>query len=699
MRARYPDVEDVVVRDGVRVGFEVYEPRDEPTTDATILLVTPMPLVHARQWKLQIPMLARHARVLVVDHRGNGRSDRPTEPAGYAIEEDVADVVAILDTTATARVIAVGVSGGGRRALELAAHCPERVAGVVAIAPTVVFAVDDFEAVREHYEGIQRFNRHHIRDDFDDFVSWFFAQCFTDDHALHPFEDAWAYAHETTPEVLVSFFGAASLPDVEGARALCRAVRCPVLVLHGTDDALIPHEVGEAVAGWTAGSLVSLEGVGHVPTVREPVRTNLLIRDFVRETAGRRSPTPRWTPPRKRARRALFLSSPIGLGHARRDLAIADELRGLRPDVGIEWLAQHPVSQVLAARGERIHPASRWLASEAGHVEGESGEHDLHAFRAWRSMDEILVHNFHVLAELAESDHHDLWVGDEAWELDHFLHENPELKSAAYAWLTDFVGFLPIDGDDAWEQRIAADHNAWMIEQVDRLPRVRDGALFVGDVEDVVPDAFGPGLPSIRAWTREHYAFPGYVTGFTPLDPADRAGVREELGWRPGEPVCLVTAGGTGIGLPLLRRVVDAVPAIRERVPEMRVVVVTGPRLDPDTVPPAPGLEVHGWVPDLHRHLGACDVAITHGGLTTTMELTAHRRPFLYVPLQRHFEQQRHVTHRLARHRAGRRMDWGDLRPDALADALHTEVARAVDYRPVDAGGAARAATRLASLL
>jgi hypothetical protein len=81
------------------------------------------------------------------------------------------------------------------------------------------------------------------------------------------------------------------------------------------------------------------------------------------------------------------------------------------------------------------------------------------------------------------------------------------------------------------------------------------------------------------------------------------------------------------------------------------------------------------------------------------MELTANRRPFIYVPLRRHFEQNRHVPHRLRRYRAGRRMTWDELTPDALADAISSEIGQAADYRPVDPGGAARAATRLTQLL
>jgi UDP:flavonoid glycosyltransferase YjiC (YdhE family) len=134
-------------------------------------------------------------------------------------------------------------------------------------------------------------------------------------------------------------------------------------------------------------------------------------------------------------------------------------------------------------------------------------------------------------------------------------------------------------------------------------------------------------------------------------------------------------------------------------VPGLRLVVVTGPRIDARMLPAAPGLEVHGWVPDLYRQLAVCDLAITHGGLTTTMELAANRRPFLYVPLRRHFEQNLHVAHRLRRHRAGRRMDWAELGPDALADAIAREIGREVDPLPVDPGGAARAAAHLAELL
>ena len=119
-------------------------------------------------------------------------------------------------------------------------------------------------------------------------------------------------------------------------------------------------------------------------------------------------------------------------------------------------------------------------------------------------------------------------------------------------------------------------------------------------------------------------------------------------------------------------------------MPGLRTVVVTGPRIDPASVPAADGLEVLGYVPDLYRHLAAADLAVVQGGLSTTMELTACRRPFLYVPLRNHFEQKIHVRHRLERHRAGRRLDWAETEPDGLAAAIAAEIGREVDYRPVD---------------
>jgi predicted glycosyltransferase len=129
------------------------------------------------------------------------------------------------------------------------------------------------------------------------------------------------------------------------------------------------------------------------------------------------------------------------------------------------------------------------------------------------------------------------------------------------------------------------------------------------------------------------------------------------------------------------------------------MIAVAGPRIDPALLDAPRGVEVRAYVPDLYRHLVAADLAVVQGGLTTTMELVAGRRPFLYFPLANHFEQNRHVAHRLDRYGGGRRMDYATADPDAIAEAIALEIDRPIDYRPVAADGAARAAALIAELV
>jgi predicted glycosyltransferase len=314
-------------------------------------------------------------------------------------------------------------------------------------------------------------------------------------------------------------------------------------------------------------------------------------------------------------KRALFICSPIGLGHAQRDIAIARELRALVPDLEIDWLAQDPVTRLLAAEHEQIHPASVHLASESGHFESESAEHDLHCFDAWRRMDEILIANFMLFHDVVTEDRYDVWIADEGWEVDYYLHENPGLKNAHYVWLTDFVGLLPTDDADDYERFLTEDYNEQTIEHIAAYPALRDRSLFVGNVEDIVPAPLGDKLPMIADWTKEHFDFSGYVSGFDPVGLGDLAALRAELGYGLEEKVCIVSVGGSGVGESLLRRVIDAYPFAKEKVPALRMIVIAGPRIDPAALPDADGFEVRGYVHNLYRHLAACDLAVVHGGL------------------------------------------------------------------------------------
>jgi UDP-N-acetylglucosamine:LPS N-acetylglucosamine transferase len=145
--------------------------------------------------------------------------------------------------------------------------------------------------------------------------------------------------------------------------------------------------------------------------------------------------------------------------------------------------------------------------------------------------------------------------------------------------------------------------------------------------------------------------------------------------------------------------VIEAFPIARELVPGLRFVVVAGPRIDPASLGEAEGFEVRPYVHDLYRHLAASDLAIVQGGLTTSMELTANRRPFLYFPLRHHFEQSFHVCHRLDRYGAGRRMDFESDGPAEIAAAIADEIGHEVEYAPVENDGARQAAASIAEML
>jgi len=430
--------------------------------------------------------------------------------------------LAVLDATGTDRAIAVASSGGTHRTLRLAAEHPDRVAGVVFVGPRTAFGEPpDHEVMLAMGSG-----------DFDRFLEVFMAAAFTEPHSTKAIEDGVGWGQGTDLDMLVTALLADNIEEAD-RRDLCARITCPALVVQGTGDHLTPQSHGRMLAeaiGDNA-SLVIVEGGGHRTDVRDPVRFSLLLRDF----AGRLQPAPRppvrrWPRAAARNRRALMLSSPIGLGHAQRDLTIVRALRAKRPDLEVEWLAQDPVTRVLEAEGETVHPASRWLVSESAHFEGEAAEHDLHCFQAWRRINEIMVVNFMVLHDLLAEGRHSPVIGDEAWEADHHLHENPELKQAAFVWLTDFVGWLPMPDGGEREAALAADYNAEMIEHVARFPAVPDRAVFVGEPDDVVPDPFGPGLPGIREWTEAHYDFAGYVIGFDPAPLGPPEVMRAELG-------------------------------------------------------------------------------------------------------------------------------------------------------------------------
>jgi len=286
MRAREPDVEGYVDRGGVKLHYEVFG-----DGRPTLLLMPTWTIVHARFWKAQIPYLARHYRVVTYDGPGNGRSDRPLEAGPYRYEEQARAATAVLDATGTDRAVVVSLSMGALWALWLMANRPERLLGSVFIGASLPLGRghprDDqpFEEPYTSTEGWAKYNRYYWLDHHQDFLEFFFSQCFTERHSTKPVEDAVGWGLESSPEVLIAE-SHAPWPDEATVRGWCAAGRCPVLVVHGTKDQISHVRRGRALAEATGGGLVVLEGAGHIPMARDPVKVNLLIREFVESLGG-----------------------------------------------------------------------------------------------------------------------------------------------------------------------------------------------------------------------------------------------------------------------------------------------------------------------------------------------------------------------------------------------------------------------------
>jgi pimeloyl-ACP methyl ester carboxylesterase len=289
MRVREPDAEGFVDRDGVKLHYEVFG-----DGAPTLLLLPAWTIVRVRFWKAQVPYLARHFRVVTYDGPGNGRSDRPLDPAPYGYEAEGRSALAVLDATGTGRAVLVSLSLGAQWALWLTAHHPDRVLGNVFVGPDVDLGVGDADGIPpfdEPYrstEGWARYNRHYWLEHWEDFLEFFFSRCFPEPHSAKQVEDCVGWGLETTPQVLIATERAPQ-PDERTVRDRRGRARRPALVINGGDDEINPLPGGEAVARATGGRLVVLEGAGHIPMARDPVKVNLLVREFAESVADGRA--------------------------------------------------------------------------------------------------------------------------------------------------------------------------------------------------------------------------------------------------------------------------------------------------------------------------------------------------------------------------------------------------------------------------
>jgi len=288
MRARYPDQEGYVERSGVRTSYEMYG-----DGTPTVLFLPAWAIGHSRFWKGQIPYFARHYRVITFDPRGNGKSGRPLDPAAYADTEYTADALAVMDATQTDRAVMVGFSRGAWLAAMLAARYPDRVLGAVMAGSSSPLGellpertVHSFDDPLETEEGWAKYNRHYLRKDYRGFLEFFYSKVFTEPHSTKQIEDGVSWGLETTPEVLIAThdphdFSERLKERRDEALAFYRSIRCPLLIIHGDQDAVVSYTRGVAIAEATGTPLITIAGGGHHNFGRDPVKTNLLLREFI----------------------------------------------------------------------------------------------------------------------------------------------------------------------------------------------------------------------------------------------------------------------------------------------------------------------------------------------------------------------------------------------------------------------------------
>ena len=287
-RARHPDQQGHVESGGVRIFYERYE--HEPPT---VLLMPPVAFAHSRIWKGQVPYLSRHFRVLTFDGRGNGKSDRPSDPAEYAPEQFVADTLAVLDTTATDRAIVVVLGPRSISALRLAAEHPDRVEGLALLAPDL-FAEREFAdawraAPEEPHAGFGAFNPHLMRTDWPRFLDEWSRVMFPHPHSSRQIEDMIAYGLETDGETFIASTIGNRYPPRADVLELARRLQCPCAVTQwGTP--MWPARTSEAVAVATGSPLVRFESLGPQVGARWPVALNLFLREFAESIRDQRDP-------------------------------------------------------------------------------------------------------------------------------------------------------------------------------------------------------------------------------------------------------------------------------------------------------------------------------------------------------------------------------------------------------------------------
>lgn len=393
----------------------------------------------------------------------------------------------------------------------------------------------------------------------------------------------------------------------------------------------------------------------------------------------------------------LYISGSLGLGHITRDLAIAKELRKQIPDIELSWLASNPANQLIKETGEKLLPEADMYANDNIPAEKAAKGTQLNLLKYLSNARKEWANNFEVFKLVTDREQFDLVIGDETYEISLGLRKNPSLKKAPFVMIYDFIGLDAMTKNPLEKLGIYIWNRIWSKDYKQRRVPEFDLGLFVGEEKDVPNKKFGFLLPNRREWAKALCKFVGYILPFNPSEYANKEKIRAKLGYGE-ETLIICSIGGTSIGKELLTLCGQAYQIIKERISDLRMVLVCGPCLSSESLEVPQEVDVIGYVPSLYEHFAASDLAIVQGGATSTLELTALGRPFLYFPLEGHFEQA-YVAERLTRHNAGVKMLYSQTTPLILAEKVISNLDKEVSYAHIPTDGAQKSAQLINQLL
>jgi pimeloyl-ACP methyl ester carboxylesterase len=235
---------------------------------ASVLFVPTWNLVDSRVVGHQVAALAPHATVVTFDARGSGESDRP--PRGYGFSLHAADASAVMKASGLERAAVVTASRGLNAVVLLAAEDPRRVERIAAVAPYMQLG----EPQQPDPDRLESWRR-----DWRGFIAPFMHAVFTEPESEELIGEMVAIGLDASPELVAQ---QETELDWRPPASRLGEVACPVLVVHGAEDAPVPVALAEAIVARLADArLVVIPRGGHRPDIRSPELVNPILLEFL----------------------------------------------------------------------------------------------------------------------------------------------------------------------------------------------------------------------------------------------------------------------------------------------------------------------------------------------------------------------------------------------------------------------------------